>query len=457
MSAPASDAAPAGGARLIDGKAVADAIREELRLRVAALAAAAGRAPGLAVLLVGARADSATYVRMKKKACAEAGIADFGRDLPADAGEAAIVAAVAELNADPRVDGILVQLPLPAGVSEERVLDAISFEKDADGLHPLNAGYLALKGRAPLSTACTPKGCLELLRRSGVALAGKRAVVLGRSNIVGVPVAALLQRENCTVTVCHSRTPDIAAHVREADIVVAAIGQPGFLRGEWLKPGAVVIDVGINQVPDASKKAGVRLVGDADFESCAAPGRAGAITPVPGGVGPMTIAMLLSNTVDLFERRVAAAAAAAAAAGDAGAASASPAAPPAAPAPASKRTLFDKIVAGEIPCAKVYEDALCLAFRDIQPCAPAHILLVPKVRGRLDQLQHATPADAPLLGHLMATVGVVARQEGLTAGFRVVVNDGDLGCQSVDHLHLHIIGGTQLAWPPTGLAFGAKH
>jgi histidine triad (HIT) family protein len=178
---------------------------------------------------------------------------------------------------------------------------------------------------------------------------------------------------------------------------------------------------------------------------------------VPGGVGPMTIAMLLSNTVDLFERRVAAAAAAAAAAGDAGAASASPAAPPAAPAPASKRTLFDKIVAGEIPCAKVYEDALCLAFRDIQPCAPAHILLVPKVRGRLDQLQHATPADAPLLGHLMATVGVVARQEGLTAGFRVVVNDGDLGCQSVDHLHLHIIGGTQLAWPPTGLAFGAKH
>jgi len=312
--------------RVIDGKAIADDIRHETAARVAALTARAGRAPGLAVVLVGARPDSATYVRMKKKACIEAGIADLGVDLPGDCGEAEVLRVVRELNDDARVDGILVQLPLPAGVSEERVLDAISFDKDADGLHPLNAGLLALKGREPQSTACTPKGCVELLRRAGVEMAGKSAVVLGRSNIVGVPVAALLQRENCTVTVCHSRTPDIAAHVARADIVVAAIGQPNFVKGEWLKPGAVVIDVGINQVADASKKSGTRLVGDVDFDSCVASGRVSAITPVPGGVGPMTIAMLLSNTVDLFERRVGAVNAALA------------------PSPAPSESLFDKIM-----------------------------------------------------------------------------------------------------------------
>jgi len=366
---------------------------------------------------------------MKKKACAEAGIADFGRDLPGDATEADILATVRELNADPRVDGILVQLPLPSGIKEETILDAISFEKDADGLHPLNAGFLALKGREPLSTACTPKGCLELLKRNKIQIAGKNAVVLGRSNIVGVPVAALLQRENATVTVCHSRTADIASHVRNADIVVAAIGQPLFLKGEWLKPGAVVIDVGINQVKDESKKSGFRLVGDVDFDSCILPNRASAITPVPGGVGPMTIAMLLTNTVDLFERRMKDSVA----------------------TTITEESIFDKIISQKIPSTKVFEDELCYAFRDISPCAPTHVLLVPKVRGRLNQLQNSTAADEQILGHLLRVAGDIAKQEKLGDGYRVVINDGKLGCQTVFHLHLHIIGGTQLSWPPTGL------
>jgi 5,10-methylene-tetrahydrofolate dehydrogenase/methenyl tetrahydrofolate cyclohydrolase len=202
-------------ATLIDGKAAADAIREELRARVAALTARLGRAPGLAVVLVGARADSATYVRNKKTACAAAGIADFGVDLPADASQADVLAAVAALNADARVDGVLVQLPLPAHVDERAVLRAISVEKDADGLHPLNMGALALKGHAPTSVACTPKGCLALLARAGVALDGKRAVVLGRSNIVGIPAALLLIEANATVTVCHSRTANLPDVVRE--------------------------------------------------------------------------------------------------------------------------------------------------------------------------------------------------------------------------------------------------
>lgn len=202
-----------------------------------------------------------------------------------------------------------LQLPLPAHIDERAVLEKISLDKDADGLHPLNVGFLTLKGYSPKAIACTPKGCIELLKRYNIPIAGKRAVVLGRSNIVGIPAALLLLGENATVTVCHSRTADIASAVREADIVVAAIGKANFVQGEWLKPGAVVIDVGINSVPDASKPAGYRLVGDCDFESCAAAGRASAITPVPGGVGPMTIAMLLSNTVDLAEGRCKAAAA----------------------------------------------------------------------------------------------------------------------------------------------------
>jgi 5,10-methylene-tetrahydrofolate dehydrogenase/methenyl tetrahydrofolate cyclohydrolase len=285
-----------GTATIIDGKATAATIRSELKARVDDLKDKYGKAPGLAVVLVGERKDSQTYVRMKKRACEEVGIASFGKDLPADATEDEIVAVVRDFNADPAVHGILVQLPLPSHINEARVLEEISYEKDVDGLHPLNVGYLALRGRTPQFVACTPKGCIELLKRYEVAIPGKRAVVLGRSNIVGVPVAALLQAENATVTVVHSRTPDIPAIVRESDIVVAAIGRAGFVKGEWLKPGAVVVDVGINSVDDATAKRGYRLVGDVDFEGASKV--ASAITPVPGGVGPMTIAMLLSNTVE---------------------------------------------------------------------------------------------------------------------------------------------------------------
>jgi 5,10-methylene-tetrahydrofolate dehydrogenase/methenyl tetrahydrofolate cyclohydrolase len=261
--------------------------------------------PGLAVVLVGSRPDSATYVRMKKRACAEAGIDDIGRDLPESASQQDVIDAVRALNADPRVDGILVQLPLPAHIDEAAVLEEIGQDRDADGLHPLNMGALVQRGRLPKAVACTPKGCIELLKRHSIPMSGRQAVVLGRSNIVGVPVAHLLLNENATVTICHSRTQDVAKAVSEADIVVAAIGKPNFVKGEWLKPGAVVIDVGINSVPDETKKAGYRLVGDVDFDSCVASGKLSAITPVPGGVGPMTIAMLLSNTVDAFERNVA--------------------------------------------------------------------------------------------------------------------------------------------------------
>jgi 5,10-methylene-tetrahydrofolate dehydrogenase/methenyl tetrahydrofolate cyclohydrolase len=273
---------------IIDGKATAETIHGELKARVAGLTEKYGRAPGLAVVLVGNRTDSATYVRMKKKACSDIGIKDFGRDLPGDATQEEVLRTVAELNANPDVDGILVQLPLPAHIDENTILDAISHEKDVDGLHPLNVGALATRGRTPSAVACTPKGCIELLKRYKIQIEGKHAVVLGRSNIVGIPVSQLLLKENATVTVCHSKTADIAGVIGTADILVAAIGKANFVKGEWLKPGATVIDVGINSVPDATKKTGYRLVGDVDFESAAVPGRAGAITPVPGGVGPMT-------------------------------------------------------------------------------------------------------------------------------------------------------------------------
>jgi 5,10-methylene-tetrahydrofolate dehydrogenase/methenyl tetrahydrofolate cyclohydrolase len=197
-----------------------------------------------------------------------------------------------------------LQLPLPSHIHESTVLERISLEKDADGLHPMNAGLLALKGKAPKAVACTPKGCIELLKRYKIPIEGKKAVVLGRSNIVGIPASLLLLHENATVTVCHSRTQNIASVIGEADILVAAIGKANFVKGEWLKQGAVVIDVGINSVPDATKTQGSRLVGDVDYESAVASGKVSAITPVPGGVGPMTIAMLLSNTVDAYERHV---------------------------------------------------------------------------------------------------------------------------------------------------------
>ena len=282
-------------AQIIDGKVIAAQIRDEIKADVERMKAATGKVPGLAAVLVGERKDSQTYVRMKKKACAEVGIASFGYDLPADASQEEIKKVVAELNANPAVHGILVQLPLPAHIDEEDVLAAISIEKDVDGFHPLNIGRLCMKRREPLFVPCTPRGCIELILRSGYSIEGQRAVVLGRSNIVGLPAAMLLLHRNATVTICHSRTKNLPEVVREADILIAAVGRAEMVRKDWVKPGAVVIDVGVNAVDDASDPRGYRLVGDVAFDEVKEV--AGAITPVPGGVGPMTIAMLLRNTV----------------------------------------------------------------------------------------------------------------------------------------------------------------
>jgi 5,10-methylene-tetrahydrofolate dehydrogenase/methenyl tetrahydrofolate cyclohydrolase len=283
-------------AKLIDGKEIAATIRGELGEKVVALKTKYGKVPGLAVVLVGDRKDSATYVRMKKKACKEVGIAPFDFEKPGDVSQDELVTLIKDLNANPEVHGILVQLPLPDHIDEELVLSEISIEKDVDGFHPLNIGKLSMKGRDPLFVPCTPKGCITLIERMGFEISGKNAVVIGRSNIVGIPVAMLLLERNATVTICHSRTADVTEHLKKADIVVAAVGRAEMVKGEMLKPGCVVIDVGINSVDDATKKRGYRLVGDCHFDSCKEV--AAAITPVPGGVGPMTIAMLLSNTVE---------------------------------------------------------------------------------------------------------------------------------------------------------------
>ncbi|MCB0190566.1 MAG: bifunctional methylenetetrahydrofolate dehydrogenase/methenyltetrahydrofolate cyclohydrolase FolD [Anaerolineae bacterium] len=283
-------------AQIIDGKAIAATIRGEIKTEVEAMQAQHDKVPGLATVLVGERKDSQTYVRMKKKACAEVGIASFSHDLPADISQADLLKVVQDLNANPDVHGILVQLPLPDHIDEEEILSAISLEKDVDGFHPINIGRLSMKRRDPLFVPCTPKGCIELLNRTGVTIEGKRAVVLGRSNIVGLPVAMLLLHRNATLTICHSRTQNLPQVVHEADILIAAVGRPEMVKGDWIKPGAVVIDVGVNAVEDASAKKGYRLVGDVDFAE--AKEVASAITPVPGGVGPMTIAMLLRNTLD---------------------------------------------------------------------------------------------------------------------------------------------------------------
>ncbi len=282
-------------AQILDGAAIAVETREWVKTEVAAWIEAGHMAPGLATVLVGENPASQSYVKSKQKACLEAGIASFGYDLPANTSQNELEELVRKLNADPKVNGILVQLPLPDGLDEERVLREIAIEKDVDGFHPINIGRLAQKGRDPLFVPCTPFGCMELLRRSGIKVEGANAVVLGRSNIVGMPVALLLVRANATVTICHSRTKNLADVVRQADILVAAIGKAEMVRGDWIKPGAVVIDVGINRVDDASRPRGYRLVGDVAFEE--AKEVAGWITPVPGGVGPMTIAMLLKNTL----------------------------------------------------------------------------------------------------------------------------------------------------------------
>lgn len=278
----------AGGARLLDGKAVAAKVRAQVAERAAAFAARFGRRPGLAVVQVGEDPASSVYVRNKRKSSLEAGIESFAHDLPASTPQAQILSLVESLNRDTRVDGILVQLPLPKGVDANRVMDAVDPAKDVDGFHPLNTGLLAQK--RPRLRPCTPFGVIRLAHEYGIDLTGLRACVVGASNIVGRPMALELLLARATVTVCHTGTRDLRAEVERADVVVAAVGKEGFVPGEWIRPGAVVFDVGIN------RSASGKLVGDVEFESAAR--RAAWITPVPGGLGPMTIAMLLSNCVD---------------------------------------------------------------------------------------------------------------------------------------------------------------
>ena len=282
-------------AQLIDGKAIAAQVYDEILAEVTELKEKHGITPGLATVLVGENPASQTYVRSKQRKCAQLGFHSVGELLPIDATQDEVEAVVRRLNADPSIHGILVQLPLPKHLDEEQILGAISLEKDVDGFHPLNIGRLAMKGRDPLFVPCTPAGCIQLLDRSGVEIEGAEAVVLGRSNIVGLPVAMLLLHRNATVTICHSRTKDLAATCRRADILVAAVGRPNMVKSDWVKPGAAVIDVGINRVEDPAAKRGYRLVGDVDFDDVREV--AGHITPVPGGVGRMTIAMLMLGTL----------------------------------------------------------------------------------------------------------------------------------------------------------------
>lgn len=282
-------------ATIIDGSAVAARLRAETAQEVEKMIAEHGVRPGLATVLIGDNPASQSYVRMKQKACAEVGIQSFGYDLPATTSQQEAEALVRELNANPAIHGILVQLPLPDHLKEEPILNAISLEKDVDGFHPVNIGRLAMKGRDPLFIPCTPYGVMVLLEEAGAKFEGANAVVLGRSNIVGLPTAMLLVHRNATVTICHSRTKNLPEVCRQADILVAAVGRAQMVKADWIKPGAIVIDVGTNRVDDPSAKRGYRLVGDVAFDE--AKEVAGAITPVPGGVGPMTIAMLLRNTL----------------------------------------------------------------------------------------------------------------------------------------------------------------
>ena len=280
-------------ARIIDGKALAHKIREELKERIVA-SRAMGIQPGLAVVIVGDDPASRVYVNMKKKACNELGIYSEEYALPGDVTQQELTTLVDHLNQDPKISGILVQLPLPKQINEDQVLAVIDPQKDVDGFHPVSVGRLVLG--IPGYISCTPAGVMELIREAGVDISGKECVVVGRSNIVGKPQALLLLREHGTVTICHSRTKDLAAVTRRADILVAAVGRPQMITGDMIKPGATVIDVGVNRLPDG------RLVGDVDFESAIKV--AGAITPVPGGVGPMTITMLMKNTVEAARNQV---------------------------------------------------------------------------------------------------------------------------------------------------------
>jgi len=287
-------------ATIIDGRPVAQRIQSEIKSAVDDFQARTGAAPGLGVVLVGDDPASAMYVRMKRRACERAGLRSEAQILPAASTQAEVENAVRAFNANPSIHGILVQLPLPDHIDEEAVLNEISLAKDVDGIHPMNLGRLGMRGREPTFTPATPTGVMQLIAETGEAIEGKRAVVIGRSNIVGLPVALMLANANATVTLCHSRTRDLPGTVRQADIVVAAIGRAEYVKGDWLKPGAIVIDVGSNSVPDPDSEKGYRYVGDVEFESAQA--IAGYITKVPGGVGPMTITMLLSNTLKAARR-----------------------------------------------------------------------------------------------------------------------------------------------------------
>ncbi len=280
-------------AALIDGKSLAAGIRDELAAEVSELAARGVR-PGLAVVLVGQNAASQVYVRNKRSACEKTGIASFAHDLPESASEEELLSLIKLLNEDPAVHGILVQLPLPRQIDEKRVIRSILPEKDVDGFHPVNVGLLSI-GDSCLAP-CTAAGVVALIDSTGIEIAGARAAIVGRSNIVGKPAAMMLLARNATVTICHSKTREIAEEIGRSDIVVAAVGKPSFIKGEWIKRGAVVIDVGINRMPDR------KLAGDVEFHEASK--RAAAITPVPGGVGPMTIAMLLKNTVEAARLKI---------------------------------------------------------------------------------------------------------------------------------------------------------
>jgi len=283
-------------AQIINGKELAKSLRDEIASKTEQLKISKGVTPGLAVILVGENPASVSYVTAKEKACAEAGMYSREIRLSADLEESELLDIIEGLNRDPAIHGILVQLPLPKGFDEKKVIDAIAPEKDVDGFTPVNVGRMIIGEECFLP--CTPHGIIKLIEFSGMDIKGRHAVVIGRSNIVGKPVAALLSRKetNATVTMCHTGTKDISHFTKDADIVVVAAGRPGTLTGDMIREGAVVIDVGVNRIPDSSKERGFRLVGDADFESCSRV--AGAITPVPGGVGPMTITMLLWNTLE---------------------------------------------------------------------------------------------------------------------------------------------------------------
>ncbi len=282
-------------AQIIDGKAISEKLLSEIAADVAEMVNKGLPRPGLAAVLVGDNPASQQYVKMKRKTCEKNGLESFGYELPKTASQAEVEGLVKQLNADPKVNGILVQLPLPDHLDDEKILNSISIEKDVDGFHPINIGRLAQKGREPLFVPCTPDGCIYLIDQTGFQLKGANAVVLGRSNIVGMPVALLLVKRDATVTICHSRSKDLPSICRSADVLIAAVGRPEMVKADWIKPGAVVIDVGTNRVDDPTSEKGYRLAGDVAFNE--AKEVAGWISPYPGGVGPMTITMLLRNTV----------------------------------------------------------------------------------------------------------------------------------------------------------------